>query len=187
MLFESIINLLHSTFTKRKFKSVGSCSKINRLSLLVGAKFVTIGDHTSIGQGSYICAWDSFLCQHFTPLISIGNNVSIGHYCHITACNKIIIGDGTLTGKWVTITDNSHGSCVLDELKTTVPTKRELYSKGEVIIGKNVWIGDKVTILPGVTIGDGAIIGANAVVSRDIPPYKIAVGNPIKIIEPKTI
>ena len=68
---------------------------------------------------------------------------------------------------------------------TTIPTKRKLYSKGEVKIGKNVWIGDKVTILPGVVIGDGAIIGANAVVSKDIPQYTIAVGNPIKIIEPK--
>lgn len=185
MLFDSFINLLHSKFTKRKFKFVGIGSRINRLSLLVGAKYITIGDHTSIGQGSYLCAWDSFLDQRFTPIISIGNNVSIGHYCHITACNKISIGDGTLTGKWVSITDNSHGHCVLDELMTTIPTKRKLHSKGEVKIGKNVWIGDKVTILPGVVIGDGAIIGANAVVSKDIPQYTIAVGNPIKIIEPK--
>ena len=177
------MNLLHSILTKGKFKSVGIGSRINRLSLLVGAKYITIGNNTSIGQGSYLCAWDSFLNQHFNPTISIGNNVSIGHYCHITACNKITIGDGTLTGKWVTITDNSHGHCELDELMNTAPTTRELYSKGEVIIGKNVWIGDKVTILPGVSIGDGAVIGANAVVSKDVPQYKIAVGNPIRIIE----
>lgn len=62
------------------------------------------------------------------------------------------------------------------------PTQRKLYSKGPVVIGNNVWIGDKVTILPGITISDGAVIGANAVVNKDIPPYSLAVGNPIKIV-----
>lgn len=50
-----------------------------------------------------------------------------------------------------------------------------------IVIGNDVFIGMNVTVLDGVTIGDGAIIGAGAVVSKDIPPYAIAVGNPIKI------
>lgn len=50
-------------------------------------------------------------------------------------------------------------------------------------IGNDVFIGANVTILDGVTIGDGVIIGAGAVVSKDIPPYAIAVGCPIKIIK----
>ena len=62
------------------------------------------------------------------------------------------------------------------------PQRRPLYSKGPVIIGDNVWIGDKVTILPGVTIGNNAVIGANTVVTKDVPAYSIAVGNPCKII-----
>jgi len=49
-------------------------------------------------------------------------------------------------------------------------------------IGNDVFIGANVTVLDGVTIGDGAVIGAGAVVSKDIPPYAIAVGNPIQII-----
>ena len=51
-----------------------------------------------------------------------------------------------------------------------------------VIIGNDVFIGMSVTILDGVTVGDGAVIGAGAVVSKDIPPYAIAVGNPVQII-----
>lgn len=51
-----------------------------------------------------------------------------------------------------------------------------------ITIGNDVFIGMNVTILDGVSIGDGAIIGAGAVVSKDIPPYAIAVGNPIRII-----
>ena len=52
-----------------------------------------------------------------------------------------------------------------------------------ITIGNDVFIGANVTVLDGVTIGDGAIIGAGAVVSKDIPDYAIAVGNPIKIIK----
>lgn len=55
-------------------------------------------------------------------------------------------------------------------------------SSGETVIGNDVWIGNGVTILSGVKIGDGAIIGSGAVVSKDIPSYAIAVGNPIRII-----
>ena len=51
------------------------------------------------------------------------------------------------------------------------------------IIGNDVFIGANVTILDGVRIGDGAVIGAGAVVSKDIPPYAIAVGCPIRIIK----
>ena len=52
-----------------------------------------------------------------------------------------------------------------------------------VTIGNDVFIGMNVTILDGVTIGDGAIIGAGSIVSKDIPEYAIAVGNPINIID----
>ena len=45
------------------------------------------------------------------------------------------------------------------------------------------WVGEKVIIMPGVTIGDRSIIGAGAIVTRDIPPYSIAVGNPAKVIK----
>ena len=50
-------------------------------------------------------------------------------------------------------------------------------------IGNDVFLGANVTVLDGVTIGDGAVIGAGAVVSKDIPPYAIAVGCPIRIIK----
>lgn len=53
----------------------------------------------------------------------------------------------------------------------------------QIIIGNDVWIGQGATIIGGVKIGSGAIIGAKSVVAKDIPPYAIAVGNPIKIIK----
>ena len=51
-------------------------------------------------------------------------------------------------------------------------------TKGDIIIGNDVWIGRGAMILSGVTIGDGAVIGARTVVAKDVSPYAIVVGNP---------
>ena len=53
-------------------------------------------------------------------------------------------------------------------------------SKGDIVVGNDVWLGTGARILSGVTIGDGAVVGAGAVVSRDVRPYSIVVGNPAR-------
>jgi len=55
-------------------------------------------------------------------------------------------------------------------------------SKGDIVVGNDVWIGYQSCILSGVTIGNGAIIGAKSVVTKDVPPYAIVAGNPAKFI-----
>ncbi len=59
----------------------------------------------------------------------------------------------------------------------------EALSKGDIILGDDVWVGINVIICSGITIGQGAVIGAGSVVTKDIPPYSIAVGNPAKVIK----
>jgi len=49
-------------------------------------------------------------------------------------------------------------------------------------IGSGVWIGGGAIVLPGVTIGDGCVIGAGSVVTRDLPPFSLAVGNPARVV-----
>ena len=56
-------------------------------------------------------------------------------------------------------------------------------TKGDTVIGNDVWIGHDATIMPGVTIGDGAIIATKAVVTKDVAPYTIVGGNPAKPIK----
>ena len=52
-----------------------------------------------------------------------------------------------------------------------------------VLIGNDVWIGSNALILSNVNVGDGVVIGANCVVSKDVPPYAVVVGNPMRIIK----
>ena len=60
---------------------------------------------------------------------------------------------------------------------------KDAESKGEIIVEDEVWIGYGATILSGVTLGKGSIIAAGSVVTRDIPPYAIAAGNPAKVVK----
>lgn len=147
-----------------------------------GPKYFSIGKGTTIGKMAVLTAWDEYEGDRFTPEVRIGKDCSFGDYVHISAIRSIEIGDGVLTGRWVTINDNSHGTTDIDTLHQR-PVKRRLYSKGPIKIGNNVWIGDKVTILGGVTIGDGVIIGANSVVTKDVAPYTVVAGIPARIIK----
>lgn len=64
-----------------------------------------------------------------------------------------------------------------------ISIENNIYNKGKIIIGNDVWIGEDVIILSGVTIGDGCCIGSRSVVTKDLPPYTICVGQPCKAIK----
>lgn len=195
-LWSSICTYDRCVFIKRKWNSIYSLWLSNFIgtigsdSIILypcklwgrGSKNITIGEGTTIQGHSILGCWIKYAGDTFTPSITIGDNCNIGEHTHITAINKITIGDGLLTGRYVYIGDNSHGSLSLEE-GNIPPVYRKLQSKGEVVIGNNVWIGDKVTILAGVTIGDNVIIGANSVVTKDIPSNCMAAGVPAKIIK----
>lgn len=186
-------NTLYTMWIRNFLGKVGEKSSIHYPCRLEGggSSCISIGSHTCIHSHCVLGCWKkyipqnvdgSYFEQHFEPEIIIGNNCSIGEYTQITAINKITIGNGLLTGRYVYIGDNAHGGLSLEEAVIR-PARRQLRSKGKIVIGNNVWIGDKVTILGGITIGDNVIIGANSVVTHDIPSNCMCAGMPVKVIE----
>lgn len=173
---------IQSLWTCARFRNCHHSVKIEKLGLLEGPQYITVGKNSHLQKYTYLTAWDNFRNEQFNPEIIIGTDCHIGAFNHITSINKIIIGDGFVSGKWVTITDNSHGDTSIDTLRIPV-SQRIVISNGPVIIGKNVWVGDKATILPGVRIGDGVVVAANSVVTKDVPAYCIVAGNPARIVK----
>ena len=178
-------NVLYTLWIKNFLEKIGDHSYVCKPCSLQGGgqKNISIGDYTTIGGHSILGCWIKYGAQQIQDAsITIGNHCCIGEYNHITACNKITIGDGLLTGRNVIISDNSHGG--LSEYESSIePVNRDLKSKGDVVIGNNVWIGDKVSVLAGVHIGNNVIVAANAVVTKDIPDNCIVAGVPARIIK----
>lgn len=146
------------------------------------AHCISIGEGSRLHHHVIVTAWQNHFTGENDADLIIGEGADIGEYTHITAMGHMRIGKNLLTGRWVTITDNGHGSVDFETMQQA-PINRKLFSKGDVAIGDNVWIGDKATILPGVTIGDGAVIAANSVVTKDVPAYSVVAGNPAKVIK----
>ncbi|MEN9918139.1 MAG: hypothetical protein RL662_575 [Bacteroidota bacterium] len=173
---------IYTYWVTTKFKHFDDSSVFIFPITILGEKYISVGKNVTIGSRTILTAWDNYENIKFNPQITIGDNVSIGEDCHITAINKIEIGDNVLMGKKITITDNAHGKSESEALALS-PIKRPLFSKGSVIIESGVWIGDKVTILGGVKIGKNCIIGANSVVTSNIPENCVVGGIPAKILK----
>ena len=159
-----------------RFRTIGKNTKLAPGMKLGNVKHISLGNNVSVMSH---CVLE---CTGYLAEMVLGNNISIGEYSHITCAQKMVIGDGLLTGRYVLITDNAHGENLPNELNIP-PLERRVCSSGPVTIGRNVWIGDKATILPDVTIGDGAVIAANAVVTKDVPPFSVAAGCPARVIK----
>ncbi|MGD1119267.1 MAG: CatB-related O-acetyltransferase [Dehalococcoidales bacterium] len=120
-----------------------------------------------IGKWSY--GWPNILFPNQ------GAVLKVGAFSSIAAGVKIFLG-----GEHAIDTVTTYPFNILWEKAkhlTDHPT-----TKGDVIIGNDVWIGREAVIMSGVTIGDGAVIGARSLVSKDVPPYSIFAGNPARFI-----
>lgn len=125
------------------------------------------------------------------------DSVTVGNYTYgeinVEASNvggHLYIGNFCSIGPRVTFILNSEHR--IDTISTypfkvlcTQTEAHESFSKGDIIVGDDVWIGYGVTIMSNVKIGQGAIIAAGAVVTKDVPPYAIVGGVPAKIIKYK--
>lgn len=110
---------------------------------------------------------------------SVISNTKIGKFCSIGP--NFICGWGIHPTNGLSTAPMFYS--VNKQNGTTLTKTTKIEERKPIVIGNDVFIGANVTVLDGITIGDGAVIGAGAVVSKNIPPYAIAVGSPIQVIK----
>lgn len=130
---------------------------------------IQLAQDVQLEQGVLLHAWGGS--------ITIDENVFVGPYTVIYGQGGVTIGKNSLVAMHSRILSSNH----------TVPSRdRKIRWEPDVLlptqIGEDVWLGAGVTVLGGVTIGDGCVVGAGAVVSKDLPPYSIAMGVPAKVV-----
>ena len=108
-----------------------------------------------------------------------GAQLYIGNFCSIAANINIFLGGNHRT-HWVTTYPFGH---IHQNIFNNFNGQGHPTTKGDIIIGNDVWIAQNVTIMSGVKIGDGAIIANNSHVVKDVEPYSIVGGNPAKFIK----
>lgn len=115
-----------------------------------------------------------FYCDYGTH-IETGKNFFANYNCTILDVAKVKIGDNCQMAPNVAIYTAGHPIHPV--------TRNSMYEYGkEVIIGDNVWIGGNTVICPGVRIGSNTVIGAGSVVTKDLPAWSVAAGNPCRVI-----
>ena len=130
-----------------------------------------------VGDFTYIA--DSDFESHVTHLYEWnGDRLIIGKFCQIAAGVEFVMNGANHQMNAV----STFPFFTLEGWNASAPQKSDMPLKGDTVIGNEVWIGQNATIMPGVHIGDGAIIGANSLVSKDVEPYTIVAGNPIRVI-----
>lgn len=143
--------------SEKKNVSLGTNTKANAPYFLHDVK---IGDYSYVSKNS--CA----------------RNVSIGKFCSIGP--NLCCGLGIHPVNGISTAPMFYSG--LKQNGVTLSEGNKIEESKHTSIGNDVFIGANVTILDGVSIADGAVIGAGAVVTKDIPPYAIAVGVPAKVI-----
>lgn len=145
------------------------------LKPLITSPLISVGDFTYYDDPDDPSAFETRnVLHHYGP-----ERLVIGKYCAIASGAQFIMnganhrmsGPSTypfpiMGGAW-----GRHVDLVSD-----------LPSRGDTVVGNDVWIGGDVTIMPGVRIGDGAIISTGSVVTKDVPDYGIVGGNPATLI-----
>lgn len=123
----------------------------------------------------------SFYNASFDGTVIIGENTYINDYSRIDSGenSKVTIGRNCAIGRFVHITSKTHD---LTQPTTDIDRPVLKTTEADVLIGNCVWIGDKVTVLPGVTIGDYAVIAAHCVVNKNVQPFEIVGGIPMRHI-----
>lgn len=137
---------------------------------------ILVGDYTYYDDFEDVHNFEKNVKYHFD---FIGDKLIIGKFCMIASGVTFIMNGANHLTDAIT----SYPFAIFGNGWQDAMNGRAYPSKGDTIIGNDVWIGYKASIMAGVRIGDGAIIAANATVTKDVEPYAIVGGNPAREIK----
>ena len=143
-------------------------------------------NHPQISIGDYTYYDDFESVENFQKNVRYlfdftGDHLTIGKFCMIASGVEFVMNGANHLVESV----SSYPFAIFGGDWNSVMDGKSYPSKGNTVIGNDVWLGYKASILPGVTIGHGSIIGSYSVVTRNIPPYSVAGGNPARVIRPR--
>lgn len=127
-----------------------------------------------IGQNVLICGGVRITIPW---LLSMGDYAVLGDHVDVYNLAQVDIGAHTVVSQKAYLCTASH-----DYTRTDFP----LYAK-PITIGAQCWVASGVFVGPGITLHEGSVVGANAVVTKDVPPWMVAAGNPCKPIKPREL
>lgn len=152
------------------------------LYLFGGVPFVSGPLEISVGSDCRISGQTTFSGrpQSIRPQLVVGSNVDIGWQSTFAVGRKIEIKDNVrIAGRAFFFGYSGHS---LDATLRAQGAGDRDEDVGDITLEKDVWIGTNVTICPNVTVGEGSIIGTGSVVTKSIPPFVVAAGNPAKVV-----
>ncbi|WP_460263387.1 acyltransferase [Clostridium sporogenes] len=152
--------------------TIGSCCELDGLS----KEGLIIGNNVKIGAYTQIKCTGTL--KKIGKGIVFGDNSGTGEFCFFGAAGGIKIGNNVIMGQNIRFHSENHKFNRIDIL-----IKDQGVTNKGIIIEDDCWIGSGSVFLDGITVGKGSVIGANTLVNKNIPPYSIAVGNPVKIIK----
>lgn len=139
---------------------------------------IEVGDYTYYDDPEGSENFEKNVLYHFD---FIGDKLKIGKFCSIAKGVKFIMNGGShRMDTFSSYPFPIFGGSWTEKLKEV---RLGAYSKGDTVIGNDVWLGHNAVIMPGIHIGDGAVVAAEAVVVTDVPPYSVYGGNPAKLIK----
>lgn len=144
-----------------------SIRRYTRTDVLPFRKF-SLGDHSTIESFSTI--------NNGVGDVLIGNNTLVGMSNVIIG--PVTIGNDVILAQNIVISGLNH-----QYTDPSVPIHRQEIITAPIVIEDDCWIAANAVITAGVTIGKHSVIAAGAVVTKDIPPFSVAVGNPAKVIK----
>lgn len=137
---------------------------------------IEVGDYTYYDDFEDVSNFEKNVKYHFD---FIGDKLFIGKFCMIASSATFIMNGGN----HLTEATSAYPFAIFGGAWKHAMDGKSYQTKGDTIVGNDVWIGHNATIMPGVTIGDGAIIATKAVVTKNVEPYTIVGGNPAKPIK----